>query len=518
LLIVTGRRHAEDLIEPDILSKVRAFLNPLTAGPHGDNGTDLTVPLLHSNPDITGIKLSGDLPLPERTILDELQARLLAKGETKQCHYDPAAEVISNLEELLAFHGYTRASITVVDSFPLLQLQIDIPNIQEVTIEGNRWVSGRYLRRILKIGGDYYNSYELDNAARRVSSEPAIKTAIPIISERVDGNVDIKARITEQASYHFFLATKFTDIDKYFGVGITWNEFNTTHFQYEGRGLIGILDYKFLNWHRLSKYLLDNHLRFSLAYHDVVKSRDDLDYIFTRQEVRERSGELSIGYRISSSVAVELTTFGKKYFSPVVSGDFPVAEGKTGGTSIKIDLSGKLPFQGPPRLRWRHTFYYQTTGVRRIGNFFFDTFQFNLSSEQNLFRHHLARTTIHGGWITGVPPPQEFLSLGGMHTLPGYPDDEFVDTRMILMGQGLFLSMRSLVNETSVWAPLRLILFFHAGTVWGDEEVFRIDDLRMDAVIEFDYMETIRAGIAIPTGGLRTGSPRVYIGWGKHVY
>jgi hypothetical protein len=89
---------------------------------------------------------------------------------------------------------------------------------------------------------------------------------------------------------------------------------------------------------------------------------------------------------------------------------------------------------------------------------------------------------------------------------------------MVLFSQGLYLSARSLVDETSRLAPLRFILSFHAGTVWGDTDKLQLEDLKTDVVFEFDYMKTIRAGVAIPTGGLRTGSARVYIGWGEHVF
>jgi hypothetical protein len=240
--------------------------------------------------------------------------------------------------------------------------------------------------------------------------------------------------------------------------------------------------------------------------------------VFTRQEVRERGGEFSVGYRISSSVAIQLDAFGKEYLSPEISFDHPVSTGVSGGAAVKVDLSGKLPFQGPPRLHWLHTFYYQKAGPRGIGDFYFDTYQFNFKSDQLWFGHNQTQTTIHGGWISGDAPPQEYLSLGGMHTFPGYPDDEFVNTRMLLFSQGVFISMRNFVNETSVWAPLRWIVSFHVGTVWGTDEKFRMKDVRTDVVFEFDYMETLRAGVAFPTGGLASGSPRVYIGWGEHVY
>ena len=515
LMIIPGRRHAEGLIRPDNLIKIRAFL----LQQFGEEEKEESIPdRLNSTVHMDGMQLIGDLPMPERIILDEVQDRISAGSKLGWEHPHSSEEIISHLAEVLAFHGYTDASISVVDSISALRLQVDVPKIRSVIIEGNRWVNEFYVRSIFKVGGDHYNAYELDAAVRRASSHPAIQTVIPTVSRRDDGDVDIHTQIVERKLYRFLLATKFTDFDKFFGVGVTWNEFNPTAFQYEGMGALGVLHYDFLTSHRLSKNLFANHLRLSLAYNDVVKSRDDLDYIFTRQEVRERGGEFSIAYRISSGVAVQLDAFGKKYLSPEISLDNPVTTGVNGGAAVKINLSGKLPFQGPPMLNWRHTFYYQKAGPNGIGDFYFDTYQFNLDARLRLFEHNMTQTTFHGGWISGKAPPQEYLSLGGMHTFPGYADDEFVNTRMMLFSQGVFLSMRNFVNETSVWAPLRWIVSFHAGTVWGTEEKLRIHDVRTDVVFEFDYMETLRAGVAFPTGGLRTGSPRVYIGWGKHVF
>jgi pimeloyl-ACP methyl ester carboxylesterase len=515
LMIVPGRRHAEKLIRPDNLRKIDTFLME-QFGP--EQRTDSITSRLNSNVDMSGMQLIGDLPMPERIILDEVHDRISAGNKPGRKHSQSSEKIISHLAEVLAFHGYTHASISVADSISSLRLRIDVPKIRSVVIEGNRWVDESYVRDILKVGGDHFNTYELDAAVRRASSHPAIQTVIPTVATRDDGDVDIRTIIVERKPYRFLLATKFTDFDKFFGVGVTWNEFNPTAFQYEGMGALGVLHYDFLTSHRLSKNLFANHLRLSLAYNDVVKSRDDLDYVFTRQEVRERGGEFSIFYRISSGVAVQLDAFGKEYLSPEISLDNPVSTGENGGAAVKVNLSGKLPFQGPPILNWLHTFYYQKAGPRGVGDFYFDTYQFNLETRLTFFEHNMARTTFHGGWIAGKAPPQEHLSLGGMHTFPGYPDDEFVNTRMMLFSQGVFLSMHNFVNETSVWAPLRWIVSFHAGTAWGAEEKFRMSDVRTDVVLEFDYMETLRAGVAFPTGGLRTGSPRIYIGWGEHVF
>jgi pimeloyl-ACP methyl ester carboxylesterase len=515
LRIVPGRRHAEELMNSENLLEVKTFLTQQINDRIEAKGISAAS---NSSLDMNNVQLSGDLPMPESIILDELRDRISAGMKLGREQPSSSEIVISHLEDVLAFHGYTRAAISVIDSIPSLRLKIIVPKIQSLVIEGNRWVEEQYLRSILKIGGDHFNAYELDAAIRRVSSHAAVQSVIPKVETQSDGDIDIRTIIAERKPYHFLLATKFTDFDKFFGVGVTWNEFNPTGLQYKGTGLLGARHYDFLTSHRLSKNLLGNHLRLSAAFNNIVKSRDDLDYVFTRQEVQERGGEFSITYRISSGAAIQLDTFGKKYLSPEISLDHPVTKGVSGGAAVKIDLSGKLPFQGPPRLNWLHTFYYQKAGPRGIGDFNFDTYQFNFESEQICFEHNMTQTTFHGGWISGKAPPQENLSLGGMHTFPGYADDEFVNTRMLLFGQGVFLSMRNFVNETSVWAPLRLILSFHAGTVWGTNDNFRIDDVRTDLVFEFDYMETVRAGVAFPTGGLRTGSPRVYIGWGEHVY
>jgi hypothetical protein len=104
-----------------------------------------------------------------------------------------------------------------------------------------------------------------------------------------------------------------------------------------------------------------------------------------------------------------------------------------------------------------------------------------------------------------------------MTTLSGYPDDSFVNTRMALAGQAVYIHASNWVDETSRWSPIRLILTFHAGTVWGESEKLRPENLRMDAGFEFDYMETLRLGIVWPVGPLRGDSPRAYIGWGVHV-
>lgn len=537
VVIVPGTRHAEDLMDRDILMKVRAFLDEQSArGSGGGTSPVGTVPAFTER-DIARIRLSGDLPIPERIALDELYSRFTAvpgtlegrialdelgsrftamPGRTETRTFT-VEEITQGLEDVLALRGYTRASVSVVDTFPVPLLRVAVPRIQSVSIEGNRFVKERYLMETLGIDSDYYNAYELDAAIRRLSLTPAVESASPSVRLRDNGNIDIGVNIRERRPYRFLIATKFTDMDKYFGVGVTWNEFNPTGLQYEGRALIGALDQEFLTSHRLARDFLDGALRISGAYFDIAKSRDELDYVFTRQELRERGGDLSVRYRISSGVSTTVTAFGMRYLKPV-SLDHPVAEGDAFGASVKLDLAGRLPFQGPRPFHWWSTFYYRKTGPEGGGDFYFDAYQLNLTAEYHFLRDSKTRTNIHGGWISGDAPPQELLSLGGMHTFPGYPDDEFVDARMFIIGQELYLSANNVVNEASVWAPLRLIVSFHAGTVWGAEQNFDAASIKTDVVFELDYKETVRLGVAVPTGERSGDSPRVYIGWGAHVY
>jgi outer membrane protein assembly factor BamA len=352
---------------------------------------------------------------------------------------------------------------------------------------------------------------------RRLASQPAIRTVTPRVVERGDGDVDIHLEIVEQKPYRLLLTTKFTDIDKFFGIGLTWNEFNPPALQYEARAMFGMSGHDLLTSLRARKSLLGNALRFNAAYFDLVKSRDDLDYVFTRQEVHEIGGEFSTRYEITANTAIDLGVFEKRYKPPKINNDLRVEPGTADGIRLTLDVGGTLPLQGAPRFRWKHTFYYQNTGPGEIGDFFFDTYQFNLTGTLKFLKHHEATSTIHAGWLSGTAPPQEHFSLGGMTTLPGYEDDSFVNTRVVLAGQTVCVRASNWVNETSLWAPVRLILTFHAGTVWGDGETFSAKNLRMDAGIEFDYMETLRFGVVWPTGPLRGDSPRVYIGWGVHV-
>ena len=521
LTIVPGGKHAEDLIDPAMLARVRTFLESLPAHEAGAEvslreGTVGPAAALSDMSDTIRVALAGDSPLPERVILDELRERLcgrISAGDSAACN---ATTVLRELRAIYSIHGYTRTSLSLSDSCTPLAVEVSTPTIRSVSIAGNRWVAEKYIRSIVRMGGDYYNAYELDHAMRRLSSQPAIQSVKPRVTVREDGNIDILLTVTERRPYRFLLSTKFTEIDDFAGIGFTWNEVNPTALRYEGRAMIGVSEHDVLTFHSLAKDLFQNTLRLSATLFDDIKSRDDLEYVFSRQEVHEIGGEFGARYRVFPSMSVTLGAFGKKCRSPEVSLGMPVEEGTAGGVRCMIDLSGSLPRRFP-RFAWRHTFYYEKSGPFAIGDFSFDTYQINLTGELKLGRYHTSRTTIHGGRQGGNAPPQDEFSLGGMSTLPGYPDDSFVGSRVALASQAFYLSARSLFNETSVWAPLRLKLYGEAGAVLQTGQSFPWNDLRMDAGFEFDYMEILRAGCVWPVGNLREGSPRVYIGWGAHV-
>ncbi len=516
LLIVPGKTHGEDLINDDTLRQIRAFLDTVFLQ---DGTPDLpkTERSSHASQDSIGIMLTGDIPFPQAIILDELYGRLAASRPPAPVDSHRQATILRHLREFFAIHGYTRVSLSAADSESALAIEISVPKTDSIAIHGNRWVATEYIRHLLGVSHEYFNAYELDKAIRRVASEPAIRTVQPTIVEGPNGNIHLVLGIVEEPAYRFLLATKFTDIDDFVGIGFRWNEFNPTGLQYEGRAMLGMSEYDFLTSHSISKNLLGQALRLSVAGFDMIKSRDDLEYVFSRQEVHEIGGEFAARYRVSSSIGIELGGFAKEYELPSVNTDLPVEEGTAVGARLKVDLSGRLPLQRDPRFEWQHTLYCQKTGPWDTGDFSFDTYQLNLSGEFRLFKHHRLRTAVHGGWLSGNAPPQEHFSLGGMTTLPAYPDDALVGTRFVLFGQSLCLSARSLVQETSIWHPLQVQLHFDAGTVWNDDERFDIDSVRMSVGLELDYLEVLRTGIAWPVGRLRTDSPRAYIGWGVHV-
>ncbi len=518
LNIVPGRRHAEDLIDVATLARVRTFLDSLCVHEAGAEASPRTcdAEAPRDISDAIRISLAGDSPLPERVVMDELGERLagrISAGDSAACD---ASNVLRELRDIYSIHGYTRTSLSLADSCASLVVHVSTPAIRSIAITGNRRVKEEYIRGIIRIGGEHYNAYELDHAGRRLSSQPAIQSVKSRVTAREDGDVDILMSVTERRPYRVSLATKFTDIDDFGGIGFTWNEVNPTALRYAGCAMVGASEHDVLTFHSFEKDLFRSALCLSATLFDNIKSRDDLEYVFSRQEVHELGGEFSARYRVFPSTWVTLGAYGKKYRSPEVSLDMLVAEGNAGGVRCMVDISSVLP-RRHPRFVWRHTFYYENSGPFAIGDFSFDTYQINLSGELKLGRHHASRTSVHCGWQSGDPPPQDEFSLGGMSTLPGYPDDSFVGSRVALASQAFFLSARSLLAETSVWSPLRLKLYGEAGAVWQTGQSLPWNGLRMDAGFEIDYMEILRVGCVWPAGNLREGSPRVYIGWGAHV-
>ena len=509
IVIVPGGEHAGDLLTDETAAVIRGFFRKHTET--RDSRADSS---RQSTGDIPEMKISGDLPVPEELLKQDLARGFAHPPAAAQSHDHMRARV----QRLLEFRGYNLAAVSLADSSPRPAFVIDTPVINNVSLTGNNWMSEDYIKRILALDGGYYNSYELDRAVRKLASEPAVNTVKSNVVVRSDGNVDINLDVLEQKPYRLLLATKFTDIDRYLGMGFTWNEFNPTALRGEGRVMFGLEGHDFLYEIRACKELFRNSLKLSAEYFDVVKSRDDLAYIFTRQEVHETGAGLSAHYDVTAYSSITVGGFEKRYKPPNTRQLFPVESGTADGVSVKLFLAGKLPLHGAPRLRWEYTFYYQKCGVLDYGDFFFETFQSNLTGESVITDNIKARTALHLGWLLDDPPPQELFSLGGMTTLPGYPDDSFVDDQMFLAGQTFYFSARQFVHETSKWAPLRLILAFHAGTVWDGNEKLRPEDLRMDAGFELDYMETLRTGVVWPVGPLRGDSPRIYVGWGIHVF
>ena len=518
LIEVPGRLHADKLLVKSTMTEIGNWLKDVFPERKYEDSSLLEEGSVYDYPDSIQIVLTGDLPIPEELILRDFYERLYGLAGTSHNTKINTENIFRNLEDVLSFYGYTVTSLAISDSVPLFKIQISIPKIHSVSIEGNKYVTDDYIRRLLKIDGDYYNSYELDKAVRRLSSEQSIQTAKSSYTTREDGKVDLHLTVIEQRPYRLLFSTKFTDIDKFYSIGLTWNEFNPSGIQYEGKEMVGVFNRDLLTSFSAAKYVWGNNILLYGKYFDTIKSRDDLDYIYTRQEVRETGGEVAVSYQWTSTIKTNLGVFGKGYKSPEVTSKFLVQEGTAIGNFLKLDISGKFPPQGIPRFYWEHTFYYQNSGIGGMGDFNFNTFQFNFKGDLNLWRRHRSLTTLHFGWLSGEAPPQEHFSLGGMTTLPGYPDDSFVNTRMTRVSQVIYLSASNWVDETSSLAPFRIIFTFNVGTVWGNDIKFEVSDLKMDVGFELDYNEVLRLGIAAPVGPQRLKSPRVYIGWGTHVW
>jgi pimeloyl-ACP methyl ester carboxylesterase len=517
LIVLPGNRHANKLLVESTLTTIRDWLKGVFPEDSYDGSFLCEESAVNDYPDSIKVVLIGDLPIPEEMILHDLYKRLYGSAGTSYNTSIGIESIFHNLRELFSFYGYTVTSLTVSDSVAPFRIQVSIPRINSVSIVGNQWMTDGYIRHILRFDGDYYNSYEVDKAIRRLASEPAIQTVTSSIGMREDRKIDLHLTVVEQRPYRLLLSTKFTDVDKFFGMGFTWNEFNPSGIQLEGKAMLGVTERDFLKSFSIAKDFWRNNIQLGAGYFDIIKSRDDLEYVYTRQEVRELGGEFTGGYRMTSTITVNVGVFGKEYKSPRAISDFLVEDGTAIGNFVKLDVSGKLPLHGPPRFNWGHTFYYQRTGLGRAGDFDFNTYQLNFTGVLRLWGHHRSATSFHYGWLSGEAPPQEQFSLGGMTTLPGYPDDSFVSTRVMRASQAFYLCASSWVAETSLLAPLRIIFTFNAGTVWDNRDEFEPSDLRLDAGFELDYMEVLRLGIAAPVGFNRLKSPRYYLGWEMHV-
>jgi pimeloyl-ACP methyl ester carboxylesterase len=516
-VVVPGRRHANRLLVESTLSTIRDWLNGLfpeqgyeDSPLYGERET--IVP-----PDTSEIGLFGDLPIPEEMILGDYYQRSVRSSEAPRDPQTGPEGILKDLKEVFSYHGYTVTSFALSDSVAPFEIRVSIPEISSVSISGNRWITDAYIRQIMKVAGGYYNSYEIDKAVRRLASEPAIQTVTPSITKREDGDVDLHLEVVERRPYRLLLSTKFTEVDEFFGLGITWNEYNPSGIQLDGQAMYGVRDRDILSSFGMAKNLWRNNIRLGARYFNIIKSRDDVEYVYTRQEVRELGGEFTASYRMTSTITVNVGVFGKEHTSPGATADSLVEEGIAAGSVLKLDVGGKLPLHGPPRFHWGHTFYYQRTGLGGQGDFDFNTYQLNFSGDLPLWGDHRSVSSFHYGWISGNAPPQEHFSLGGMTTLPGYPDDSFVDTRMMRASQAVYLCASSWLPETSRFSPLRFIFSFNAGTVWGEGDSLEASDLKMDAGFEIDYEEILRLGIAVPVGSNRLESPRYYLGWGIHV-
>lgn len=517
MIVVPGDQHADELIVSSNLTDIRNWLKGAVPEAYRGDSLLLKKGLVSDYSDSSQIILTGDIPLPEEVILHDYNERLYRlAGISNDPNFNPES-VLHNLQEVLSFYGYSVASLTVSDSIASLKIHVSIPKIHSVHIEGNKWVSDNYIRYLLKIGRDYYNSYEIDAAIRRLSSEPAVRTVTSSIMTRADGDVDLYLTVLEQRPYRPLLSTKFTDIDQFYGIGFTWNEFNPSGIQLEGNTIVGVFNRDLLASISIGKNFWNNNIRLDSKYFNTIKSRDDLDYVYTRQEVQEEGGELSGSYQLTETINIKLGFFGKDYKTPKGDTDFPVQKGTAVGNYLKLDFNGKLPLQGIPRFFWRHTFYHQNSGLGGMGDFNFNTVQLNFTGDLKLWRYHRSVTSVHHGWLSGKSPAQEQFSLGGMTTLPGYPDDSFVNTRMLRISQVFYLHASTWFEETSLLAPLRMIFSFNTGTVWENGEIVTVSDLKTDLGFEIDYKEVLRLGIAVSVGPHRRRLPRVYIGWGIHV-
>ncbi|MFC1554395.1 alpha/beta fold hydrolase [candidate division KSB1 bacterium] len=518
IVVTPGNLHGDKLLTEENLIKIKTWLKAIMPE---ENRTVRSISEEEQaifNPGNINISLKGDMPVPEELIIEGLNERLSGTNTNHPEVLLSESDILETLGNVLSYHGYSQATLSMENSGSSVEIEIMIPQINSVIIEGNKWISNDYIQKILRIDGDYFNSYELDTAIRRLSAEPAINTVRAETIPTQDGSVNIVVKVNEQRAYRLLLSTKFTDIDKFYSAGFSFNEYNPPGFQIEAKAMVGVFNKDVLSEVRIAKSFWDNNLRFYGKYFNTVKSRDDLDYIYTRQEVQETGGAIAAGYQFSSTIDFDLGIYEKDYKTPKGTLEFPIIEGTNIGNFFKLNLGGMLPLQGEPRFLWRHTFYYQNSGLNGSGDFDFSNFQLNFSGDLKLWRRHRSVSTIHYGWINGAAPPQEYFSLGGMTTLPAYEDDSFINTRMIRASQALYISAENWFDETSKLAPLCFISTFGAGTVWDKGESFDYSDLKMNIGFELEYYKVLRLGISSGIGPHRVSSPRIYIGWGTHVF
>ncbi|MBI4551765.1 MAG: hypothetical protein HY710_05815, partial [Candidatus Latescibacteria bacterium] len=326
-ILVPGSLHADKLLVKSTLSEIRHWLNGVFPEEKSKESSSLEGSPVTDHPDSIRIVLTGDLPIPEEVIVGDFYERLYGPARTSYKTKMNAESIVDNLKNVFSFYGYTVVSLTLSDSVPFFNIRVSIPHIHSVSIEGNQWVTDDDIRHFLTIDGDYYNAYELDRAIRRVSSQPSIQTVTVGSTMREDGTVDLHVNVVEKRPYRLLLAAKFTDLGQFYGTGFTWNEFNPSGVQLAGQAMVGVGDRNVYTSLGATGSVWGHHMRLGGKYFDVIKSRDDLDYIYTRQEVHERGGEVTASYRVTSTITANLGVFGKEYKSPEARSDFLVQEG-----------------------------------------------------------------------------------------------------------------------------------------------------------------------------------------------
>jgi hypothetical protein len=515
LLMTPIDNRGNKIINLETFLDIKKWLRSTSASASENNTKQINLPDFAI--DHYQIVISGDVPIPEKIIRTAYESRInsgLSISNNKSPSTDKILETIKNV---FSYYGYNHS--TFVMSIPeteIPEIVVKTPKTHSVSIQGNKWVTTEHIESVLKVGEGYYNSFEIDAAIRRLSAEPAILSVSSHFTKREDGDFDLIIKVQEKRSYRPSISTKFTDSDQFYGFGVTWNERNPSGIQMAGEVLVGAFHGDWLSNFRMGKNIFGNNIRVEGLLFKDIQSRDDLDFVYSRQEDHELGAEIFTRYKIASSTAVYLGLFGKEYKALKTRADFIVEPGKSFGNFIKLDIHGQLPLEAAPRFVWRHTIYYQRSGLGGNGDFDFHTYQLNFTGELDLGDNHKSKTTLHRGWITGNAPPQEHFSLGGMTTLPAHPDDALVNTKMVRGSQTLTISTSKWIPETSSLSDLELVFSLNAGTVWADKIKNSELGLITDVGFEFNYMKVLRLGIAGQIGA-NQNTTRIYIGWGTHV-